>query len=31
VDYDLLVTAAPLVVDTSNALKRYQRENVVPL
>ena len=31
VDYDLLVNTAPLVVDTSNALKRYQRENVIPL
>jgi UDP-N-acetyl-D-glucosamine dehydrogenase len=31
VDYDLVVTRAPLVLDTCNALKRYQRENVVPL
>jgi UDP-N-acetyl-D-glucosamine dehydrogenase len=31
VDYDLVVTLAPLVLDTCNALKRYQRENVVPL
>ena len=31
VDYDLLVSTAPLIVDTSNALKRYQRENVIPL
>jgi UDP-N-acetyl-D-glucosamine dehydrogenase len=31
VDYDLVVALAPLVLDTCNALKRYQRENVVPL
>jgi UDP-N-acetyl-D-glucosamine dehydrogenase len=31
VDYALVVTRAPLVLDTCNALKRYQRENVVPL
>jgi len=31
VDYDLVVDASPLVLDTSNALKRYQRPNVVPL
>jgi UDP-N-acetyl-D-glucosamine dehydrogenase len=31
VDYDLLVSAASLILDTSNALKRYQRANVVPL
>ncbi len=31
VDYDLVVNAAPLVLDTSNALKRYQQANVVPL
>lgn len=31
VDYNLVVTLAPLVLDTCNALKRYQRQNVVPL
>jgi UDP-N-acetyl-D-glucosamine dehydrogenase len=31
VDYDLVVSRAPLVLDTCNALKRYRRENVVPL
>jgi UDP-N-acetyl-D-glucosamine dehydrogenase len=31
VDYDLVVARAPLVLDTCNALKRYQRQNVVPL
>ena len=31
VDYDLVVSDAPLVLDTCNALKRYQRANVVPL
>jgi UDP-N-acetyl-D-glucosamine dehydrogenase len=31
VDYDLVVAEAPLVLDTCNALKRYQRSNVVPL
>ncbi|MCC7371205.1 MAG: nucleotide sugar dehydrogenase [Chloroflexi bacterium] len=31
VDYDLLVSKAALVLDTSNALKRYQQANVVPL
>ena len=31
VDYDLVVERAPLVLDTCNALKRYQRESVIPL
>jgi UDP-N-acetyl-D-glucosamine dehydrogenase len=31
VDYDLVVGEAPFVLDTCNALKRYRRENVVPL
>jgi UDP-N-acetyl-D-glucosamine dehydrogenase len=31
VDYDLVVATAPLVLDTCNALKQHQRENVVPL
>ena len=31
VDYDLVVQRAPLVLDTCNALKQYQRGNVVPL
>ena len=31
VDYDLVVSRAPLVLDTCNALKRYQRDNIVPL
>jgi UDP-N-acetyl-D-glucosamine dehydrogenase len=31
VDYDLVTNRAALVLDTGNALKRYQRENVVPL
>jgi len=31
VDYDLVVSQAPLVLDTCNALKGYRRANVVPL
>jgi UDP-N-acetyl-D-glucosamine dehydrogenase len=31
VDYDLVVERAPLVLDTCNALKRFQSANVVPL
>jgi UDP-N-acetyl-D-glucosamine dehydrogenase len=31
VDYDLVVNTAPLVLDTCNALKAHQRDNVVPL
>jgi UDP-N-acetyl-D-glucosamine dehydrogenase len=31
VDYDLVVGRAPLVLDTCNALKRYERANVIPL
>ena len=31
VDYDLVVNRAPLVLDTCNALKRYQHEHVIPL
>ena len=31
VDYDLVVEHAPVVLDTCNALKQYQRDNVIPL
>jgi UDP-N-acetyl-D-glucosamine dehydrogenase len=31
IDYDLVANAAPLVLDTCNALKRYPRANIVPL
>ena len=31
VDYELVVNRAPLILDTSNALKAHQSPNVVPL